>query len=100
MEQVKDWTGLPSGSHQIAAWVSASSYPACIDRVFVLALTTMDIRVDTTSEEIEGLRIVREICASDIDPGRAIERDTKTHLDILVDQVGLKLLRDFIFCCQ
>ena len=53
----------------------------------------MDLRVDTTSEEVEGLRIVREICSSDIDPARLIERDTKNQFDILVDQHGLKTIQ-------
>ncbi len=57
----------------------------------------MDLRVDTTSEEVEGLRIVREICSSDIDPARLIERDTKTQFDILVDQDGLKTIVRFHF---
>jgi predicted type IV restriction endonuclease len=57
----------------------------------------MDLRVDTTSEEVEGLRIVREICSSDIDPVRLIERDTKTHFEILVDQDGLKIIVRFHF---
>ena len=57
----------------------------------------MDLRVDTTSEEVEGLRIVREICSSHIDPARLIERDTKTHFEILVDQDGLKSIMRFHF---
>jgi len=57
----------------------------------------MDLRVDTTSEEVEGLRIVREICSTDIDPARLIERDTKTHFDILVDQDGPKTIVRFHF---
>ena len=62
-----------------------------------MALTIMDLRVDTTSEEVEGLRIVREICSSVIDPATLIERDTKTHFDILVDQDGLKTIVRFHF---
>ena len=57
----------------------------------------MDLRVDTTSEEIEGLRIVREICSNEVDPARLIERDTKTHFDVLVDQDGLKIIVRFHF---
>ena len=57
----------------------------------------MDLRVYTTSEEVEGLRIVREICSSHIDPARLIERDTKTHFEILVDQDGLKSIVRFHF---
>ena len=53
--------------------------------------------MDTTSEELEGLRIVREICSSDIDPARVTERDTKTHFDVLVDQDGLKIIVRFYF---
>ena len=82
MEQAKDWTGLPSGSHQFAAWASALSDTAWTANVYVFALATMDLRVDTASEEVEGLRIVREICSSDIDPARVIERDTKNNSDI------------------
>ena len=97
MEQAKDWTGLPSGSHQFAAWASALSDTAWTASIYVWALATMDLRVDTTSEEVEGLRIVREICSSDIDPARLIERDTKTHFDVLVDQDGLKIIVRFHF---
>ena len=38
-----------------------------------MTLTIMDLRVDTTSEEVEGLRIVREICSNVIDPATLIE---------------------------
>jgi len=62
-----------------------------------ISLTIMDLRVDTTSEEIEGLRIVREICSTDIDPIRLTERDTKTHYDILLDQDVLKSIVRFHF---
>jgi len=41
--------------------------------------------VETTAEEIEGLYIVRAICAADIEPKRLIEKDTKTYFNILVD---------------
>ena len=41
--------------------------------------------VETTAEETEGLYIVRAICASDIDPSRLLEKDTKTYFNILVD---------------
>jgi hypothetical protein len=35
MEQAKDWTGLPSGSHQFAAWASALSDTALTASVSV-----------------------------------------------------------------
>jgi predicted type IV restriction endonuclease len=57
----------------------------------------MDLRVETTSEEVEGLRIVREICSPDIDPGRLSERDTKTHSDILLDQDTINPFVRFCF---
>ena len=41
--------------------------------------------VETTPEETEGLYIVRAICASDINPTRLKEKDTKTYFNILVD---------------
>lgn len=41
--------------------------------------------IETTAEEIEGLCIVRAICAADIDPSRLVEKDTKTYFNILVD---------------
>lgn len=41
--------------------------------------------IETTQEEIEGLYIVRAICASSIEPARLIEKDTKTYFNILVD---------------
>jgi hypothetical protein len=50
----------------------------------------MDLRIETTSEEIEGLRIVRDICSTVVDPIRLTERDSKTHFDIVLDQDALK----------
>jgi hypothetical protein len=41
--------------------------------------------IETTAEETEGLYIVRAICASDIDPSRLTEKDTKTYFNILLD---------------
>lgn len=38
-----------------------------------------------TEEEREGLYVVRAICASEIDPGRLSEKDTKTYCNILLD---------------
>jgi hypothetical protein len=38
-----------------------------------------------TEEEREGLYVVRAICASDVDPGRLSEKDTKTYCNILLD---------------
>lgn len=44
-----------------------------------------DNGIETTAEETEGLYIVRAICASDIDPTRLVEKDTKTYFNILLD---------------
>jgi hypothetical protein len=41
--------------------------------------------IETTPEEIEGLYIVRAICATDIDPSRLTEKDTRSYFNILVD---------------
>lgn len=41
--------------------------------------------LETTAEEIEGLYIVRAICATDIDPTRLVEKDTQSYFNILVD---------------
>ena len=41
--------------------------------------------IETTADETEGLYIVRAICASDIEPSRLTEKDTKTYFNILVD---------------
>jgi hypothetical protein len=41
--------------------------------------------IETTAEETEGLYIVRAICASDVDPSRLTEKDTKTYFNILLD---------------
>lgn len=56
------------------------------EKVEQIAQTVEDHNgIETTAEEIEGLYIVRAICASDIDPSRLIEKDTKTYFTILVD---------------
>lgn len=39
----------------------------------------------TTQEEIEGLYIIRAICASEIDPSRLPEKDTKNYCNVLLD---------------
>lgn len=57
----------------------------------------MDLRIETTSEEIEGLRIVRDIGSTVIDPTRLTERDSKTHFDIVLDQDTLKSIVRFHF---
>ena len=57
----------------------------------------MDPRIKTTSEEIEGLRIVKDIGSTVIDPIRLIERDSKTHFDIVLDQHALKSIVRFHF---
>lgn len=41
--------------------------------------------IETTPEEMEGLYIVRAICASEVDTKRLIEKDTKTYFTILLD---------------
>jgi predicted type IV restriction endonuclease len=38
-----------------------------------------------TEDEREGLYVVRAICASEIDPSRLSEKDTKTYCNILLD---------------
>ena len=40
---------------------------------------------DFTEDEREGLYVVRAICASEIDPGRLSEKDTKTYCNVLLD---------------
>jgi hypothetical protein len=44
----------------------------------------------TTQEEIEGLYIIRAICASDIDPSRLTEKDTKNYCNVLLDNNNWK----------
>ena len=39
----------------------------------------------TTDEEMQGLYIVRAICATEVDPSRLTEKDTKTYFNILLD---------------
>ncbi|MCT0208668.1 type I restriction endonuclease [Synechococcus sp. CS-1332] len=39
----------------------------------------------TTQEELDGLYITRAICASEIDPSRLIEKDTKNYFNVLLD---------------
>jgi len=41
--------------------------------------------IETTADEIEGLYIVRAICAGNVDTKRLIEKDTKTYFAILLD---------------
>ncbi|WP_216918802.1 type I restriction endonuclease [Synechococcus sp. CCAP 1479/9] len=38
-----------------------------------------------TDEEREGLYVIRAICASEIDPMRLCEKDTKTYCNVLID---------------
>jgi hypothetical protein len=40
---------------------------------------------DFTEEEREGLYVIRAICASDVDPGRLSEKDTKNYCNVLLD---------------
>ena len=44
----------------------------------------------TTKEEYEGLYIIRAICASEIDPSRLTEKDTKTYCNVLLDNNSWK----------
>jgi len=39
----------------------------------------------TTQEELDGLYITRAICASEINPSRLVEKDTKTYFNVLLD---------------
>jgi hypothetical protein len=41
--------------------------------------------IEFTEEEREGLYVIRAICASEIDPSRLSEKDTKTYCNILLD---------------
>ena len=43
-----------------------------------------------TEEEREGLYIVRAICASDVNPSRLSERDTKSYCSVIVDNNSRK----------
>lgn len=49
-----------------------------------------DDGIVTTPEELEGLYIVRAICAAEIDPSRLSEKDTKTYCNVLLDQNSWK----------
>jgi len=44
----------------------------------------------TTQEELEGLYIIRAICASDIEPSRLTEKDTKSYCNVLLDNNSWK----------
>jgi len=39
----------------------------------------------TTQEELEGLYIIRAICATDVDPSRLCEKDTQSYCNVLLD---------------
>jgi hypothetical protein len=41
--------------------------------------------IEFTEEEREGLYVIRAICASEIDPSRLSEKDTKTYCNVLLD---------------
>jgi hypothetical protein len=43
-----------------------------------------------TEEEREGLYIIRAICASDVNPSRLSERDTKSYCSVIVDNNSRK----------
>lgn len=44
----------------------------------------------TTKDEYEGLYIIRAICASEIDPSRLTEKDTKSYCNVLLDNNSWK----------
>lgn len=44
----------------------------------------------TTKDEYEGLYIIRAICASDIDPSKLTEKDTKTYCNVQLDNNSWK----------
>ncbi len=44
----------------------------------------------TTQDELEGLYIIRAICASDVDPSRLAEKDTKSYCNVLLDNNSWK----------
>lgn len=41
--------------------------------------------INFTADEREGLYVIRAICASEIDPSRLSEKDTKTYCNVLLD---------------
>jgi hypothetical protein len=55
------------------------------NQISTVVQLTKDNGIETTAEEMEGLYIVRAICASDIDQTRLVEKDTKTYFNILID---------------
>jgi hypothetical protein len=44
----------------------------------------------TTKDEYEGLYIIRAICASEIEPSRLTEKDTKSYCNVLLDNNSWK----------
>jgi hypothetical protein len=46
--------------------------------------------IEFTEEEREGLYVIRAICASDIDPARLSEKDTKSYCNVLLDNHNWK----------
>lgn len=44
----------------------------------------------TTQDELEGLYIIRAICASDVEPSRLTEKDTKSYCNVLLDKNSWK----------
>lgn len=49
-----------------------------------------DNGIVTTKDEYEGLYIIRAICASEIEPSRLTEKDTKTYCNVLLDNNSWK----------
>jgi hypothetical protein len=56
-----------------------------------------DTGIVTTQEEFEGLYIIRAICASEIDPSRLTEKDTKSYCNILLDNHSWKSIARMYF---
>jgi len=49
-----------------------------------------ELGIVTTLEEIEGFQIVRAIACGEVDPGRIVQRDTKSYMGILLDDNNRK----------
>ncbi len=56
-----------------------------------------DTGIVTTQEEYEGLYIIRAICASEIDPLRLTEKDTKSYCNVLLDNHSWKSIARMYF---
>jgi hypothetical protein len=56
-----------------------------------------DTGIVTTQEELEGLYIIRAICASEVDPSRLSEKDTKSYCNVLLDNHSWKSIARMYF---